>query len=60
MISIYPRSEALDVTAPYCPPEWRITGFCEDLKAVEELGAVTKASSKPAVCCSGIFSKCEN
>jgi hypothetical protein len=30
--------EALDVLAPYCQPEWKITGFREHLKPVEEFG----------------------
>jgi len=30
--------EALDVLAPYCRPEWRITGFREHLKRHEEFG----------------------
>ena len=30
--------EALDVLAPYCRPEWRITGFRESLKRSEEFG----------------------
>ena len=30
--------EALDVLAPYCRAEWRITGFREHLKRHEEFG----------------------
>jgi len=30
--------EALDVLAPYCRPEWKISGFREHLKPVEEFG----------------------
>ena len=30
--------EALDVLAPYCRPEWRVTRFRSHLKAVEEFG----------------------
>jgi len=30
--------EALDVLASYCRPEWRVTGFREHLKRLEEPG----------------------
>jgi hypothetical protein len=30
--------EALDVLTPYCRPEWRIAGFHEHLKPIEQFG----------------------
>jgi len=30
--------EALDVVAPYCRPEWRVTGFRDHLKRSDEFG----------------------
>ena len=30
--------EALDLLAPYCRPEWRVTGFRDHLKPHEEFG----------------------
>jgi hypothetical protein len=47
--------EALDVLAPYCRPEWRVTGFRGHLKAAEEFGAGGEGQQQNLrVCFAGI------